>query len=123
MTDEYRRAVDLFHKIIDLPATEQSAALDRECAGETALRQEVADLLAAYQQADHDAFLKRPALLDAASQIHPPNAGTNPPAGTVLGKYRLMTQIGAGGMGTVFEAEDLHLSRRVAVKILSKGGQ
>ena len=38
----------------------------------------------------------------------------------VLGDYRLIRQIGAGGMGVVYEAEQRALGRRVAVKILSR---
>jgi hypothetical protein len=40
------------------------------------------------------------------------------PIGTVLGSYRLLQQIGAGGMGRVFVAEHVRLGRRVALKVL-----
>src|ERR1035438_2922506 len=44
-----------------------------------------------------------------------------PSSGQVLGHYRLIEQIGAGGMGVVFRARDEQLQRDVAVKILPAG--
>src|ERR1019366_8070064 len=44
-----------------------------------------------------------------------------PSVGEVLGHYRLLAQIGAGGMGVVFRAHDEQLQRDVAVKILPAG--
>ncbi len=47
-----------------------------------------------------------------------PAAGTPRPGRTVAGKYRLLREIGRGGMGVVYEAEDLRLKRRIALKFL-----
>ena len=53
-----------------------------------------------------------------------PADGEQPlPAGTVIdGRYRLIAQIAAGGMGRVYEAEHMFLRRRIALKLL-RGGQ
>jgi serine/threonine protein kinase len=46
-------------------------------------------------------------------------AQQDPLIGTMLGKYLLVGRLGQGGMGTVYQGEDSHLQRAVAVKVLS----
>src|SRR5262245_38103267 len=117
---------DLFMAALQIEdAAERSAYLDRECAGDTALRQRVEALLAAFEQAG--SFLQRPAADPRATSdvSHPaPPAGSDPVEGpsTVIGPYKLIQQIGEGGMGTVWMAQQTEpVKRLVAVKLIKAG--
>ena len=45
----------------------------------------------------------------------------SPAPGSMLGRYRLIAPLGAGGMGEVWRSHDAHLDREVAIKILATG--
>jgi serine/threonine protein kinase len=94
---------------------ERAAFLDQVCAGDPALRQRLERLLQRHQQAD--SFLETPtsawASLTELIRERP---------GTVIGPYKLLQQIGEGGMGTVFMAEQQEpVRRKVALKIIKPG--
>jgi WD40 repeat protein/serine/threonine protein kinase/Flp pilus assembly protein TadD len=117
---------DLFMAAVQIDAAaERSAYLDRACAGETALRQRVEALLAAFEQAG--SFLQQPAGDPrATSDASPPgpSSGSDPAEGpgTVVGPYKLIQQIGEGGMGTVWMAQQTEpVKRLVAVKLIKAG--
>src|SRR5262249_53770092 len=97
-------------------SAERSAYLDRACAGDPALRSQVAQLLKAHQ--DPGPFRERAAPALVATLDEPI---TERP-GTVIGPYKLMEQIGEGGMGLVFVAEQQHpVRRKVALKVIKPG--
>jgi len=112
----HRQSTELFDRLQELPEAEIIPALEAACAGKLELREQVMRLIEA-DRAAGASFLGRKAVEDAARLVTPANLAL-PSAGTVIGTYRLSRQIGAGGMGVVFEATDLHLDRRVAIKIL-----
>ncbi len=83
-----------------------------------------AEVLAMLRQDDNSAdFLETPALEDAARQLaHDQlNAPTLEMKGQRFGSYEVISELGAGGMGTVYLARDLQLNRNVAVKVLLDG--
>jgi eukaryotic-like serine/threonine-protein kinase len=112
--DIYRQAGALFDRLRELPDKELASALDATCGGNAELRAQVMRLIEADRSAG-GRFLEGRAVEDAARLLETPAL---PAAGTVIGNYRLVAQIGAGGMGVVYEGRDMRLDRPVAVKIL-----
>jgi serine/threonine protein kinase len=100
----------------DDPA-ERAAYLNRACADDTPLRRRIERLLKAHEP--ENSFLEhRPPALGATVDELP--IAERP--GTVIGPYKLMEQIGEGGMGLVFVAEQQQpVRRKVALKIIKPG--
>jgi serine/threonine protein kinase len=103
---------------LERPAEEQQAFLEEACAGDTELRLRVERLLEAHLRPDS---LSEPAAPGSATSAYDPPAGVE--AGTVIaGRYKLLEEIGEGGMGTVWMAEQTEpVQRRVAVKLIKPG--
>jgi serine/threonine protein kinase/Tol biopolymer transport system component len=93
---------------------QRMAYLKQACAGDDALRQEVESLLA--EEKGAEGFLEVPALEIPSSMFdQDPNPSL---CGQQLGSYKVLSLLGAGGMGEVYEAHDTKLGRKVAIKIL-----
>ncbi len=117
MEQQHPSAKAIFDHALEIESpTARDAYVDQACASAPELRQKVAALLAAYQQAG--SFLEAgPA--DLAGTFEQPLAER---PGTVIGPYKLLEQIGEGGMGTVFMAEQTQpVQRKVALKIIKAG--
>jgi eukaryotic-like serine/threonine-protein kinase len=92
--------------------------LNEACAGNDELRCSVERMLAA--QAVVGSFLEQPAMAGSATAHFEPPIAERP--GTVIGPYKLLQQIGEGGMGVVFMAEQGEpIQRTVAIKIIKPG--
>jgi len=113
-----QRAEQIFAAVIEItdPA-ERRAYMERACAGDARLRAEVESLVAAHEQAGE--FLQtdspeQPTVMGGTVLAAP--LTENP--GTRIGRYKLLEQIGEGGFGVVWMAEQEEpVRRRVALKI------
>ena len=114
---DWDRIQEIFLQAVDLPSSERDAFLERICAGDAGLRTEVDSLLradaaggtaiAAAIESEASAFLDDDASL----------------AGKRMGPYRLLSEVGRGGMGAVYlgERDDEHYHKRVAIKVVKRG--
>jgi eukaryotic-like serine/threonine-protein kinase len=124
MTDgvpAWERIEPLLDAALDLPPSERPAFLERACAGDRVLRARLETLLAAAD--DAASFLERPAKDLAAAlvlEMGTPVPTTRTPPFERIGPYRLIRELGRGGMGAVYLAEraDDEYRRHVAVKLI-----
>jgi eukaryotic-like serine/threonine-protein kinase len=106
----------LFQLALQQPADGRAAFLDKMCGGDHPLRERVAALL--HAAGKKGAFLGQPPVQVEATVDAPPREGP----GSRIGPYKLLQQIGEGGMGTVFMAEQQEPVRRmVALKVIKPG--
>src|SRR6266436_1529722 len=118
MNFDTAKARSIFVTAIEDYAPDQwETFLDHACNNDVALKKRVERLLWAHQ--GQDDFLDRGEIDNGAGVIVRPIAEG---PGTIIGPYKLLQQIGEGGMGLVFVAEQQHpIKRRVALKIIKPG--
>ena len=110
----------LFQLALSKPAAKRAAWLDVECEGDSTLRQRLDALLAAHDQPET-------LLATQAEAAHPTIKldladAPDEAVGQTLGRYKLLEQIGEGGCGMVYVAEQKEpVRRKVALKVIKLG--
>ena len=116
-TDPYERVKEVFAEAIALPPEEWPSFLDHACAADAGLRHEVEALLAAHLEPD---IALRDVVAGVAADLVSGHAAAR---NRTIGPYRIVREIGRGGMGVVYEAEREEFHQRVAIKLLPGGPQ
>src|SRR4028119_975781 len=117
--ERWRQIEELLEVALEREPAEGGLLLDRACTGDADLRREVESLLA--HQASAEKFIDAPAFAFAADLL------LNDPGKQIensrFGSYKILREIGRGGMGAVFLAErsDGEFQQQVALKIVRRG--
>lgn len=118
MNDAPNRDAAIFTDALKLPVEERSAYLERACGGDVQLRAKVEALLQASEEVGD--FLEHPQRKISAAARLDDSVGEKP--GDCIGRFKLLRQIGEGGCGVVFMAEQEEpVRRQVALKIIKPG--
>ena len=115
----WQRVKDLFAAALEKDADERDAFLAEACATDPGLRAEVDSLIAAHESTDD--FIERPAAhraLDLEPEAPPPSW-----IGRRVGDYRIVGEVGHGGMSEVYKGvrDDDEYQKEVAIKVLRQG--
>jgi serine/threonine protein kinase len=119
-SERWKEVKEIFAAALERTPKERDAFLNDVCAGDEPLRHEVESLLASHQDAGD--FIESPAMNTNTfqSEVEEPDVAA---IGRRIGAYKIVSEIGRGGMGSVYLAvrADDEFERRVAIKLIRSG--
>jgi serine/threonine protein kinase/Tol biopolymer transport system component len=118
MTNQrWQQIKEIFHASLERAPGERGTFLAQACAGDEALKGEVESLIKAHES--EGSFIDSPAYEIAAEWLAEDSPAPSL-VGQQVGRYKILAELGAGGMGEVYLAEDTTLGRKIALKLLPR---
>ena len=118
--DTWARVQELFAAALDLDPAQRAALLDRTCSGDERIRREVESLIAADEHFAH--LMQHPAAV-IPRELFTTSSAEQSLVGRQFGAYRLVRELGSGGLGAVYlgaRADDRY-DKEVAIKVVKRG--
>src|SRR5262245_19648856 len=123
MNADRSKTVEIFGLALELTSEqERKKFVQSACEGNHALQQKVLALLAAHAEVEHPQEKSVTSSLELSEETIVAAIRRTELPGTVIDRYKLLEQLGEGGMGTVWLAEQTEpVQRRVALKVIKRG--
>ena len=112
--EQWKRVNELFHSALEREPAQRATFLDHACDGDQELRKEVESLISLHEKTG--SFIDAPAFEAATQLLAEDKAALT--AGQRIGRYKILSLLGKGGMGEVYLAQESKLGRNVALKLL-----
>src|SRR5436190_7105385 len=121
MTPDWSRVKELFATALQFEPPARDSFLSKACAGDESLCRAVRSLISAHESSGN--FLKQSALADVGFVAGDEPGRNTPTAGQKIGSYRIIRELGRGGMGAVYLAgrADESFDKKVALKLIKRG--
>src|SRR5437762_13529193 len=114
MSAQWQQVKEILQSALQRPPGEREQFLDNACAEDDSLRRKVETLLASSENVG--SFMEQAAIGKVAEMFV--GVENHLKIGQRFNQYEIIKQIGAGGMGEVYLAQDTKLDRKVALKVL-----